>query len=397
MLEIIVKLLINSFHCRKKSVFHMSHRKTLPNILITRTIPAKELSTLLRVSSILAASLDLTSVLQSAIDCTVEVLELDTGAIYLLENDQLFLGATTPPLLPELQWLLLQPEALSDHPHIEQSFALKRPISITDAHTAPLSPAETAICKARNLKSVLHIPLLHEEKSVGVLIVGTTGRIRELNAHEIDLCRTLSYQITLAVVNARLYQSLQKTNQELTRSYDATLEGWAKALEMRDQDTLGHTQRVVQLTEDLARKLSINESDLAHMRRGAMLHDIGKMAIPDSILRKKGPLSEEEWSVMHKHPEFAYKFLVNIDFLIPALDIPYCHHERWDGSGYPRGLKGMDIPLAARIFTIVDVYDAMTSNRPYRKALSHEDALQYIQEQSGKFFDPDIVNVFLNS
>lgn len=195
--------------------------------------------------------------------------------------------------------------------------------------------------------------------------------------------------------NIKNLQVMTALYKELQKSYDATIESLGKALELRDKDTEGHTKRVAELTEALARKFGIEEEDIIHIRRGAILHDIGKLSIPDAILLKPGKLNEEEWNVIKKHPEFAYIVLSSIEYLRPALDIPYCHHEKWDGTGYPRGLKGEDIPLSARIFAVVDVWDALTSNRPYRPAWNKEETLRYIKEQAGKYFDPKVVEVFL--
>jgi len=178
-------------------------------------------------------------------------------------------------------------------------------------------------------------------------------------------------------------------------AYEATIEGWARALDLRERETGAHTQRVADLTVRVARKLGVPEPEIVHLRRGAILHDIGKIAVPDHILLKPEPLTEEEWAVMRRHPEYAYELLSPIEYLRPALEIPYCHHERWDGSGYPRGLRGEEIPLGARIFAVVDVYDALTSDRPYRRAWSHEQAVAYLREQAGKQFDPKVVETFL--
>lgn len=358
-------------------------------------LPPKEVSTLLKVSSALAASLDLSTVLQTAIDSTVEVMALDTGAVYLLEEEWLYLGATTPPLAPELDWLRVQAEPLRDHPHIHQAFQRRQPIFIIDFDSASLTAAETAIRDARHLRSVLFIPLLLEDAAIGVMIVGSSRSVREFNDHEIDLCRILSYQVTLAVANARLFKSVQQTNIDLMRAYDATLQGWSLALEMRDQETQGHTMRVTRKTEELARRMGVIEPELTYLRRGALLHDIGKMSVPDAILHKPGVLTAEEWAVMRKHPEMSNQFLVHIDYLKPSLDIPYCHHERWDGSGYPRGLRGEEIPLSARIFAVIDVFDALSSDRPYRQAWTQEEACKYIHEQSGRHFDPSVVKAFM--
>lgn len=183
--------------------------------------------------------------------------------------------------------------------------------------------------------------------------------------------------------------------QEIKDTYDLTLMGWGKALDYRDQETQGHCQRVVTMTLDLAKQLGIPESQAAHIRRGALLHDIGKMAIPDAILLKQGRLTEEERDVMARHPIYARNLLESIPYLKPAIDIPYFHHERWDGTGYPEGLSGEAIPIAARIFALVDVWDALTTDRPYHQAWTHEKTKDYIREQAGKMFDPRVVDVFL--
>ena len=167
-------------------------------------------------------------------------------------------------------------------------------------------------------------------------------------------------------------------------------------MDLRDKETEGHTQRVTDLTLKLARAMNISESQLTHIRHGALLHDIGKMGVPDNILLKADQLTDEEWEKMRKHPDFAYDMLSSIRYLQPALDIPYCHHEKWDGTGYPQGLKGEEIPITARIFAVADVWDAITSDRPYRKGWSQEEALEYIKEQSGKYFDPQVVEEFLS-
>lgn len=189
--------------------------------------------------------------------------------------------------------------------------------------------------------------------------------------------------------------SLQEAHTQLLKAYEATIEGWSHAMDLRDQETEGHSHRVAELTVELAKKLGMNESELVQARRGALLHDMGKLGVPDHILHKPGALNDEEWVFMKKHPQLAYNMLYPVEYLRPALEIPLCHHEKWDGSGYPRGLKGEEIPFAARLFAIVDVWDALTSTRPYRSAWSKEDALEYIREQAGKHFDPVIVEFFL--
>lgn len=211
----------------------------------------------------------------------------------------------------------------------------------------------------------------------------------------IDFLETLAGQAAIAVDNATLFESLQRSNLELKLAYDATIEGWSRALDLRDRETEGHTQRVTNMTLRLARIMNVPEEQLVHIHRGGLLHDIGKMGVPDRILLKPDVLTEEEWVIMRQHPKLAYDWLAPITFLQQALEIPYCHHERWDGSGYPNRLKGEQIPLPARIFAVADVWDALTNDRPYREAWSNEEALRYIRENSGTHFDPHIVELFL--
>ena len=199
----------------------------------------------------------------------------------------------------------------------------------------------------------------------------------------------------IAIDNASMFDDLERSIMDLGIAYDSTLEGWAKTLELRDHETEGHSRRVVEMTVNLARSMDLPADQIANIRRGALLHDIGKMGIPDSILHKPGKLTDDEWEIMRQHPVYAYNCLSSITFLEPALDIPHFHHEKWDGNGYPQGLKGEEIPLAARIFAIVDVWDALRSDRPYRKAWSDEKILNHINEQSGKHFDPRVVGAFL--
>jgi PAS domain S-box-containing protein/putative nucleotidyltransferase with HDIG domain len=212
---------------------------------------------------------------------------------------------------------------------------------------------------------------------------------------EFDASRKVVFGIIQDItVRKNAEDERKKSVEELKIAYDATIEGWSQAMDLRDEETEGHTQRVTAITLKLAREIGVPEEALIHIRRGTLLHDIGKLGVPDAILHKPGPLSPEEWVVMKKHPEYAYQMLYPVKYLRPAIDIPYCHHERWDGTGYPRGLKGEEIPLAARIFAVIDVWDALTSDRPYRQAWPQEKAFCYILDQCGKHFDPQILKVF---
>jgi len=212
----------------------------------------------------------------------------------------------------------------------------------------------------------------------------------------LTLLDTLSNQAAIAIDSVQLFEGLQRSNVELTLAYEATIEGWSRALDLRDRETEGHAQRVTEIVLKLARAAGMTEEELVHVRRGALLHDIGKIGIPDHILLKPDKLTEEEWSIIRKHPTIAFELLSPIAYLRPALDIPYCHHEKWDGSGYPRGLKGEQIPLAARLFAVVDVWDALRSDRPYRQSWPKEKVIEHIQSLSGTHFDPKAVELFLS-
>ncbi|MBK8421481.1 PAS domain S-box protein [Candidatus Villigracilis saccharophilus] len=235
-------------------------------------------------------------------------------------------------------------------------------------------------------------PLIAQDNLIGFVWM---GRQNEVANSDVRLLSSIADITANAIYRATLHEQAQKDAADLTLAYDTTLEGWVQALELRDHETEGHTRRVVEMTIDLARSMGVSEDEVIEIRRGALLHDIGKMGIPDSVLLKPGTLNEREWEIMRQHPDYAYRLLTPIEYLRPVLDIPYCHHERWDGTGYPRGLKNEEIPLAARIFAIVDVWDALTSDRPYRLAWSKEKALKHISEQSNKHFDPAVVEAFL--
>lgn len=239
------------------------------------------------------------------------------------------------------------------------------------------------------------VPLVGKGHATGVLEIFSRSRFEPSREWRM-LLETVAGQASVAIDNALLFADLQRAHRDLTIAYDATLEGWSRAMEMRDKDIDRHTQLVADVTVKFARAVGVSEEDIVHVRRGALLHDIGRIGIPDAILLKPGGLTDEEWEVMRRHPVYAYELLAPIPFLRQALEIPYCHHERWDGTGYPRGLRGEQIPLTARIFAIVDAWDALRSDRPFRKAWPEDMVRAYIREQAHAHFDPKLVDVFLN-
>ena len=238
------------------------------------------------------------------------------------------------------------------------------------------------------------VPLLTKGEVKGVLEIFQRSRLNP-DREWVDFLETLGGQTAIAIENSMLFEDLQRSNFELAMAYDATIEGWSRALDLRDRETEGHTQRVTDMTLKLARKMGLSEERLILIKRGALLHDIGKMGVPDFILHKPEELTKEEQDIMRQHPQLAYDMLEPIAYLRDALNIPYCHHEKWDGTGYPRRLAGTQIPLEARLFTVVDVWDAITTDRPYRKGWPRKKALKYIREQSGKYFDPKLAEMFL--
>ena len=252
----------------------------------------------------------------------------------------------------------------------------------------------TELMDVEEFQSYEAISLENMGQVVGLLELYHRGPL-DLNADQMEFLATVAGQASIAIDNARLLSDLQQSNNEIALAYDATIEGWSRALDLRDNETEGHSQRVTDLTLRLARSMGFSDDDLVHVRRGALLHDIGKMGIPDAILLKPGPLSDEQWDVMRQHPAYAHRMLYPIVFLRPALDIPYCHHEKYDGSGYPRGLKGDQIPLSARIFAIVDVWDALRSKRPYREAWPYQRVVDHLRSLTGTHFDPIVVDAFL--
>lgn len=273
--------------------------------------------------------------------------------------------------------------------------AFERKICHVADLSSPDSPFERhELVREENFVSYCAMPLVAKGQIQGVLEIFHRSSLVP-DKEWFDYLEALAVRASIAIDNATLFHTLQRSNTELILSYDTTIEGWGRALELRDTETSGHTERVTALTREIARRFGIGDDKLVHIIRGALLHDIGKMAISDAILMKDGPLSEEERQVMQQHPVHAFNMLSPIPYLQPALDIPYCHHEHWDGSGYPRALAGKQIPLAARIFSVADNYDALVSRRRYHESWTPAKACSYIASKAGSLFDPEVVEIFL--
>ncbi len=267
---------------------------------------------------------------------------------------------------------------------------LRRPVVLNN-----LAPRSDSLQRAfPSIQSVLAVPVIQEGCVTGVLEI-LSKMHRRFGVVETDILSLVSSSTALSLQNLLLRSRLANTGLQSNIAYDSAVESWRRALELRDRATEGHGFRVAELTVRLAILLGYGSRDLTHMRFGAQLHDIGKIGVPDSVLLKPGPLDDEDKEIMHKHPVYAYEMLSSIPNFAPILDIPYSHHERWDGGGYPCGLKGEQIPFAARIFAVIDVWDALNSDRPYRSAWPENDVVTYIREQSGKHFDPQVVDAFL--
>jgi GAF domain-containing protein len=260
--------------------------------------------------------------------------------------------------------------------------------------TDPSKFVRSELIRAESFRYHAAVPLTAKGSIRGVLEIFHRSPLG-LTVDRIEFLEALAGQAAIAIDSASMFRDLERSNAELARAYDLTLEGWARALELRDMETRGHSERVTEQTLRLARQMGISEGELIHVRRGALLHDIGKMAIPDSILLKPGPLDDVEWRVMRQHPVYAYRLLSPIPFLRPALDIPLFHHEWCNGDGYPYGLRGDSIPLTARIFAVVDVWDALHSPRPYRDAWSDSQVREHLRERAGTHLDARVVDQFL--
>jgi len=352
----------------------------------------RQLTVLRDVDSAISSSFDLRVTLNLLLGYAIKELNADAAAILLYNADLKSLSLYTNTGFTRKH------SFATSHIRIGEGLAgrvvlQRKLVHIGDLNnTTDFSPGD--ILTEENFNSYFGVPLIAKGQIKGVLEL-YTREVTYPDPEWLNFLQTLAGQAAIAIDNVQLFKNLQQSNQELILAYDTTLAGWGKALELRDKETQGHTDRVVAMTIELARRIGIAGEELTNVMRGTLLHDIGKMGIPDHILHKPGPLTEEEWDIMRRHPQFAYDLIHPIPYLRPSLDIPYAHHERWDGSGYPRGLKGEDIPLAARIFAVVDIWDALLNNRVYREAWAEEKVLEYLKNAAGIELDPDIVEKFL--
>lgn len=357
-----------------------------------------KLESLAEVGQVINSSLGLSQVLEEVLDSLIVLVQAERGFLVLREKN----GELKVRTARGIDHVNLNEEAFAlSRTIVQQVISTGEPVLTTNAQDDPRFGMEASIISLQ-LRSILCVPMKLKDEIIGVMFVDNRLQSGLFKDSDLDLLSSFAEQAAMAIHNARLFDDLQIANKdleaantELEIAYEATLQGWVRALDLRDKETEGHTQRVTALTRKLARNLGLDEDQLLHIKRGALLHDIGKMGIPDGILLKPGKLTPEERELMKKHPILAYEMLSPIDFLKQAIDIPFCHHEKWDGSGYPRGLREDQIPLAARIFSLVDVWDALTSVRPYRQPMERDDVIQYIREQSGTHFDPQVVDAFL--
>ena len=342
----------------------------------------QEAEKLREAATIVSSSLELSHVLHSILDSLQSVVPYKSASILLRESEHVRIAAANN--LPN------QEQALDQIFLLEDINTSRKPLILNDAQK------DTRFMKwaADFVRGWMGVPMIAHGQLLGYIILDSVNP-DTYNTTMASLAEAFANQAAIAIENAQLFENLQKSNLELSRAYDTTLEGWGNALELRDRETQGHTRRVADLTLELARRLGCSDEEQLRIRRGVLVHDIGKMGVPDSILNKKGPLTKKERAEMRKHPQYAFDLLYPIAYLRPAIEIPYCHHERWDGTGYPRGLKGEQIPWAARIFTVVDVWDALCSDRPYRKHWPRKKIVNYIHENEGIHFDPKIAQTFL--
>ncbi len=354
----------------------------------------ERIAALRRVDMTIRGSLDLKVTLNTLLDQVMAQLDVHAAAVFLLDPHARTLAEVAARGLSGTS--AARPTVSLGEGAAGKAALTRSPVQVLAANLSEPLIGRTAVLADQGLLVSYAVPLVAKGLVKGVLEVSHRSHL-DSSSEWADFLESLADQAAIATDNAALFAELQTSNAEMTLAYDATIEGWSRALDLRDRETEGHTRRVTELSVRVAQALGISGADLTNIRRGALLHDIGKMGIPDAILLKPGPLDAEEWTVMRRHPEYAQQWLSPVSFLRPALEIPYCHHEKWDGTGYPRGLAGDQIPLAARLFAAVDIWDALRSDRPYRSAWPVDRVIDHIQSLAGTHLDPTIVEVFLQT
>jgi HD-GYP domain-containing protein (c-di-GMP phosphodiesterase class II) len=352
----------------------------------------RQLQALRDIDLAISASLDLRLTLNVFLENVTSQLQVDAATVLLLNTHThtLDYGGGRGFRTAALRHTHLQP----GEGHAGRAALERRTIAVADLRDDRGDFSRAPLLVREGFVAYVAVPLVAKGQVKGILEIFHRAPIAATREWQ-DFLEALAGQAAIAIDNAELFDDLQRSNLNLALAYDTTLEGWSRALDLRDKETEGHTRRVAEMTVRLARTIGLTDADIVHIRRGALLHDIGKMAIPDSILLKPGPLTRDEWEIMRRHPVYAYDLLSPIPYLRPAVDIPYCHHEKWDGTGYPRGLRGEQIPLAARIFSVTDVWDALRSDRPYRAGWDDAQICAYVREQTGRHFDPRVAEPFL--
>ena len=353
----------------------------------------QQLAVLRSIDLAIASGLDLNLLLAMLLDQLNELMHVDAVAI-LLQNPKTHLLEFTAGKgfrSSSLQYTHLKlGEGCAGRVALERKL-----LNVPDLKANQMEFGRSPLFQVEGFVAYYGVPLIAKGRVLGVLEMFHRSKLQP-DADWLSFLNMIAGQAAIAIDSAIMFRELQRSNIELSLAYDATIEGLTRALDLRDRETEEHTRRVSDTAVKLAVHLGVGETDLIHIRRGAILHDIGKVAIPDRILFKPGPLADDEWNIMRRHPGIAVDLLSSISYLAQALEIPHWHHEKWDGSGYPDHLCGEAIPFSARLFALVDVYDALTSNRPYRTAWSKKETLQYIESQAGSHFDPNIVPKFVS-
>lgn len=349
----------------------------------------KKLSSLHKIDLSITSCTDLNLTLTLLLNFVISLLKVDAADVLLLNSDTLSCRQVfAAGFIKEIH------TPIKEQSHLWKKVVRERSILFVSLLSESAASEESKqFWKTEELVAYWGIPIIAKGKVKGILEVYKRSQFQP-DSEWLNFFETMAGQAAIAVENSENFEGLINSNTKLVQAYDATIKGWSEALDLRDRETLGHTQRVTEMAIRFAKRLKLSEAEIVNIQRGAILHDIGKICLPDNILFKTGPLNNEEWQIMCKHPEIAYNLLHKIDYLQKAIDIPYCHHERWDGEGYPRKLKGLEIPLSARFFAIIDVWDALLSERPYRKAWPPEKVREYIHQNAGLHFDPELVPIF---